>query len=68
MARNTNGELEKSTIEALSRVDVHSFLEAEGYEVYEITAAKVKKGLNITSYKMKRNRLIFYLSQACQLI
>lgn len=60
-ARNPSGELEKSTIEALSRVDVHSFLEAEGYEVYDITAAKVK--FNIKTYKMKRNRLIFYLSQ-----
>ncbi len=60
-ARNTSGEIEKSTIEALSRVDVHSFLEAEGYEVYEITAAKTK--MNIKTYHMKRARLIFYLSQ-----
>lgn len=60
-ARNTNGELEKGTIEALSRVDVHSFLEAEGYEVYEIVPAKAK--INIRTYRMKRNRLIFYLSQ-----
>ena len=60
-ARNVNGELEKSTIEALSRVDVYSFLEAEGYEVYEITAAKAK--MNIRTYHMKRARLIFYLSQ-----
>lgn len=63
LARNPNGELERSTIEALSRVDVHSFLAAEGYEVYEITAAKAKIGANLGSYKMKRNRLIFYLSQ-----
>lgn len=60
-ARNSKGELEKGQIEALSRVDVNSFLQAEGYEVYEITAAKAN--LNILSYKMKRNRLIFYLSQ-----
>lgn len=60
-ARNANGELVTSTIEALSRVDVHSFLEAEGYEVYEITA--VKANLNMHTYKMKKNRLIFYLSQ-----
>lgn len=60
-ARNSKGELEKGEIEALSRVDVHSFLLAEGYEVYEITAAKAKT--NIFTYKMKRNRLIFYLSQ-----
>ncbi len=60
-ARNSAGELEKGEIEALSRVDVHSFLEAEGYEVYEITAAKAK--INIKTYHMKRARLIFYLSQ-----
>lgn len=60
-ARNANGELEKSTISALSRVDVHSFLEAEGYEVYEIIPAKAK--MNIRTYRMKRARLIFYLSQ-----
>lgn len=60
-ARNTKGEIEKGQIEALSRVDVNSFLLAEGYEVYEITAAKAN--LNILSYKMKKNRLIFYLSQ-----
>ena len=61
MARNPKGELEKGKIEALSRVDVHSFLLAEGYEVYDITAAKAKR--NIITYKMKKNRLIFYLSQ-----
>lgn len=61
MARNLKGELERGKIEALSRVDVHSFLLAEGYEVYDITAAKAKR--NIITYKMKKNRLIFYLSQ-----
>ena len=61
IARNSKGELEKSTIEALSRVDVHSFLLAEGYEVYDITAARAKT--NIITYKMKRSKLIFYLSQ-----
>lgn len=61
VARNPNGELEKSTIEALSRIDVHSFLLAEGYEVYDITIAKRKK--EFITYKMKRSKLIFYLSQ-----
>lgn len=61
MARNPKGELERGKIESLSRVDVHSFLLAEGYEVYDITAAKAKR--NIITYKMKKNRLIFYLSQ-----
>lgn len=61
IARNPKGEIEKSTIEALSRVDVHSFLLAEGYEVYDITAAKAKR--NIITYKMKKSKLIFFLSQ-----
>lgn len=61
VAKNKNGEIEKNTIEATSRVDVHSFLLAEGYDVYEITPAKAP--INITTYRMKKNRLIFYLSQ-----
>ncbi len=64
VAKNINGEIEKGSIEALSRVDVHSFLLAEGYEVYEITAAKTTGTFNfIGSYKLKKSRLIFYLSQ-----
>lgn len=62
VVRDANGQLEKGTIEALSRVDVHSFLLAEGYEVYEITPAKASR-VNITSFKLKKSRLIFYLSQ-----
>ncbi len=61
LARNPDGKLEKGTIEALSRVDVHSFLLAEGYEVYDITAATSKH--HFVTYKIKKNRLIFYLSQ-----
>ena len=60
-ARNSKGIIEKSMIEALSRVDVNSFLEAEGYEVFEIKVAR--QPINIRSYKMKKSRLIFYLSQ-----
>lgn len=62
IARNPKGELEKSSIEALSRVDVHSFLLAEGYEVYEITPAKASI-VNPPPFKLKKNRLIFYLTQ-----
>lgn len=63
VARNSKGQLEKSSIEALSRVDVHSFLTAEGYEVYDITAAKAASSIEIGSFKFKQSRLIFYLSQ-----
>lgn len=62
VAKNKNGEIEKGSIEALSRVDVHSFLVAEGYEVYDITAAK-QKGLEFIKFEMKKSKLIFYLSQ-----
>lgn len=64
IAKNEKGEIEKGSIEALSRVDVHSFLLAEGYEVYEITAAKTSFNLfGSGNYKIKKARLIFYLSQ-----
>ena len=63
IARNPNGVLEKSMIEALSRADVYSFLKAEGYEVYDVTVAKGAGSIEIGSYKFKRSRLIFYLSQ-----
>lgn len=63
IARNSKGEVEKSSIEALSRVDVHSFLLAEGYEVYEITPANSMMTTNVISFKLKPERLIFYLSQ-----
>ena len=63
VARNSKGEVEKSSIEALSRVDVHSFLLAEGYEVYEITPANSALTTNVISFKFKADRLIFYLSQ-----
>ncbi len=62
VAKNPKGEIEKSSIEALSRVDVHSFLLAEGYEVYEIIPAKASH-INLGGFKFKKARLIFYLSQ-----
>ena len=43
-------------------MDVHSFLLAEGYEVYEIIPAKVSS-INLGSYKFKKSKLIFYLTQ-----
>ena len=63
IARNPKGELEKSSIEALSRVDVHSFLLQEGYEVYDITAAKTSMNINLGSFKFSKSQLIFYLTQ-----
>lgn len=62
IAKSPNGDVEKSEIEALSSVDVHSFLLAEGYEVYEIIPAKASN-INLGSYKFKKSKLIFYLTQ-----
>lgn len=62
IAKNVDGEFEKSSIEALSRVDVYSFLEAEGYEIFDIYAKTNQSPINI-QYKFKTSRLIFCLSQ-----
>lgn len=63
VARNKNGELEKSEIEALTRIDVQSFLENEGYEIYDISPTNTFLNSTTGSKKMKKARLIFYLSQ-----
>ncbi|MDD4298567.1 MAG: type II secretion system F family protein [Bacilli bacterium] len=64
VAKNLNGKVEKGHLSAYSRLDVHSYLLAEGYEVYEIEPAK---GLNISfggsAYKLKVNELVFFLTQ-----
>ena len=63
IAKKPNGEIENNTIEASSKVDVYSFLLQEGYEVYDITVAKGPTNITITPFKLKTNRLVFYLSQ-----
>lgn len=63
VARNKNGELEKSEIEALTRIDVQSFLENEGYEIYDISPTNTFLNSTTGNKKMKKARLIFYLSQ-----
>ena len=63
VAKNSKGEIEKSSVEALSRMDVYSFLQAEGFEIYEISASKTENGIRFDTYKMKISKLVFYLSQ-----
>ena len=63
VAKNSKGVIEKSSVEALSRMDVYSFLQAEGYEIYEISANKSENGIRFDTYKMKVGKLVFYLSQ-----
>ncbi len=61
-----SGEVEKGIFPAFSKLDVHSFLLAEGYEVYEITPQKNYGRSIITKLfrsKLKRSDLVFFLTQ-----
>lgn len=67
LARNKEGKLVKGYFGALSKLDVHSYLIDEGYEVYEI---KTNWWINFThgeskyiSHQMKNKDLIFWLAQ-----
>ena len=63
LAKNSEGKIEKGKISAYSKLDVHSYLLSEGYEVYEI---EIAKGLNIKigfNYKMKTGEFVFLLTQ-----
>ena len=62
-AKTPDGKIVTGTMDALSRVDIHSFLTQEGYEVYEIYAVKNSSNINIMSFKFKISKLIFCLSQ-----
>lgn len=68
LAKNSAGLLERGSFEALSKIDVQSFLMSEGYEVYEITPVKstFQNSLNkmgFGGFKFKKAALIFYLTQ-----
>lgn len=58
------GKVETGYFEAFSKLDVHSFLLADGYEVYEITPySNLKKPLALAKIKFKPNELDFFLTQ-----
>jgi type IV pilus assembly protein PilC len=61
--KNSDGKIEKGKLSAYSKLDVHSYLLAEGYEIYEIETFKGlnfgKKGYN----KVKTSELVFLLTQ-----
>lgn len=58
------GKVETDYFSAFSKLDVHSFLLAEGYEVYEITPQKsVSKGISFSSPKFNASELDFFLTQ-----
>ncbi|MDD2391609.1 MAG: type II secretion system F family protein [Bacilli bacterium] len=67
VGKSPEGKLVKDTFEAFSKVEVHSFLLSEGYEVYSIKTSNWIQFLygssNISRFKMKSKDLIFFLAQ-----
>lgn len=65
-AKNPKGKIETGEFQGYSKLDVHSYLLSEGYEVYEINA-KAKATIFNTDLglnrPMKKSTLIFYLTQ-----
>lgn len=58
------GKVETGYFSAFSKLDVHSFLIAEGYEVYEITPQKKYSiSFRIMSSRFKSDELDFFLTQ-----
>ena len=58
------GKVETGMFAAFSKLDVHSFLLAEGYEVYEITPQKnISKPFIFFSGKFNASELDFFLTQ-----
>ena len=61
---NETGKVETGFFAAFSKLDVHSFLIAENYEVYEITPQKnIVKPFTLFSPKFKNSELDFFLTQ-----
>ena len=61
---NETGKVETGFFAAFSKLDVHSFLIAENYEVYEITPQKnIVKPFTLFNPKFKNTELDFFLTQ-----
>ena len=66
VAKNPKGKIESGEFQAYSKLDVHSYLISEGYEVYEIVAKAKANVLHMDlglMRPMKKSMLIFYLTQ-----
>ena len=67
VAKNPEGKVVKDYFEAFSKVEVHSFLLSEGYEVYSIRTNKwiqfMHKNANTNNTKIKTKDLIFFITQ-----
>lgn len=67
VAKNQEGKIIKGYFDAFSKVEVHSFLINEGYEVYSIRTSKWIKffhsNYSSNRVKIKTSDLIFFLTQ-----
>ena len=67
VAKSPEGKIVTSYFEAFSKVEVHSFLLSEGYEVYSIKTNKwiqlIHGSKKVTDVKVKTKDLIFFLTQ-----
>ena len=67
VAKNKEGKIVKDYFEAYSKVEVHSFLLSEGFEVYSIKTNPwiqlLHKNTNVNNTKFKNKDLIFLLTQ-----
>ncbi len=68
VAKDMNGKTVKGYFDAFSKVEVHSYLLSEGYEVYSIRTSKWIQLLHgssgkVTNVKVKTGDLIFMLTQ-----
>ena len=63
------GKVETGMFAAFSKLDVHSFLLAEGYEVYEITPQKnISKTFTLFNAKFTASEFNFFLTQLTTLL
>ena len=66
-AKAPDGKIITDYFEAYSKVEVHSFLLSEGYEVYNIKTNKwiqfAHKSASVSSAKLKNKDLVFFLTQ-----
>ncbi len=66
VGKNEAGKIERGTFQGYSKLDVHSYLLSEGYEVYEIKAV-AKANLFNTDLSLnrpiKKSLLVFYITQ-----
>ena len=67
IAKDRNGEIVKDYFEAFSKVEVHSFLLSEGYEVYSIKTSKwitlMHGQTSSNGTKIKTKDLLFFITQ-----